>query len=359
MPNVPRKRQSKSRINVQDVAEKAGVSVATVSRAFNLPDMVSEDVRERVIATAKRLGYSPNAAARALRSRKTHIVGAVIPSLDYAIYAKMVNAFQRSISQHGYMTIVLTTGFDNRTIFDKVKLLVERGAEALVFVGAIEDPALRRFLKESTLPAVTTYSHLPNEIVPSIGFDNAKSVETMVGHLADLGHKEFALVSSIADGNDRQRARIEGYRTGLRRLKLSGVDRVFSHPYSIEDGAAAMHEIYNACPQVTAIMCTSDVHAFGVLSECRRMGLRVPQDVSVTGFDDAEYAMRLEPPLTTVFVPADEMGVAAATALHKALAKDQKPTGVRLDTKLIVRESSGSPAKAQDLISARRAGKNR
>lgn len=356
---VSGKRLSKTRVNVQDVADKAGVSVATVSRAFNLPEVVSEDVRERVLAVAKRLGYSPNAAARALRSRKTHIVGAVIPSLDYAIYAKMVNAFQKSFSQHGYMTIVLTTGYDNRSIFDKVKLLVERGAEALVFVGAIEDPALRKFLRESTLPAVTTYSHLPSEILPSIGFDNAKSVEGMVDHLADLGHREFALVSSIADGNDRQRARIEGYQTALRRLKLSGVDRIFSHPYSIEDGAAAMHEIYNACPQITAIVCTSDVHAFGVLSECRRMGLRVPQDVSVTGFDDAEYAARLEPPLTTTFVPADEMGVAAATALHRALTMGQKPTWVQLATRLIVRKSSGSPGKAQDLASARRTANRR
>ena len=356
---VTSRRQNKTRVNVQDVADKAGVSVATVSRAFNLPDVVSDDVRERVLATAKRMGYSPNAAARALRSRKTHIVGAVIPSLDYAIYAKMVNAFQKSFSQHGYMTIVLTTGFDNRAIFDKVKLLVERGAEALVLVGAVEDPALRKFLRETTLPAVTTYSHLPDEIVPSIGFDNAKAMETMVDHLAGLGHKEFALVSSIFDGNDRQRARIEGYQTALRRLKLSGADRIFSHPYSIEDGAAAMHEIYNACPQITAIVCTSDVHAFGVLSECRRMGLRVPQDVSVTGFDDAEYAVRLEPPLTTTFVPADEMGVAAATALHRALTKGQKPTWLQLDTKLILRESSGPPGRGQSLVSARRAATRR
>ncbi len=342
---VARSRQTKTRINVQDVADKAGVSVATVSRAFNLPDVVSEDVRERVLEVAQRLGYSPNAAARALRSRKTHIVGAVIPSLDYAIYASMVNAFQQSFSSHGYMTIVLTTGFDNRAIFDKVKLLVERGAEALVLVGAIEDPALRKYLKESAIPTVTTYSHLPDEIVPSIGFDNARAVEEMVDHLADLGHKEFAMVSSISDGNDRQRARIAGYRSAIKRRRLVGDDRIFAHPYSIADGAAALHEIRRECPHATAIVCTSDVHAFGVLSECRRMGLRVPEDVSVTGFDDAEYAARLYPPLTTVSVPADEMGVAAATALHRALTKNKRPAGVQLETKLIVRDSTGSESR--------------
>jgi LacI family transcriptional regulator len=277
-----------------------------------------------------------------LRSRKTHIVGAAIPSLDYAIYARMVNAFQQSLSHHGYMTIVLTTGFDNRATFDKVKLLVERGAEALVLVGAIEDPALRKYLKDSPLPIVTTYSHLPDEIVPSIGFDNARAVEGVVEHLASLGHKEFAMVSSMTEGNDRQRARVAGYKAAVRRRRLVGEDRIFSHPYSIEDGAAALQEIRRECPHATAIVCTSDVHAFGVLSECRRMGLRVPEDVSVTGFDDAEYAARLYPPLTTVSVPADEMGVAAAAALHRALTKNKKPAGVQLETKLIIRESSGT-----------------
>jgi LacI family transcriptional regulator len=338
---VVRRRQGKARVSVLDVADEAGVSVATVSRAFNLPDVVSDDVRERVLDVAKRLGYSPNAAARALRSRKTHIVGALIPSLDYAIYARMVNAFQQSLSGHGYMTIVLTTGFDNRKIFDKVKLLVERGAEALVLVGAIEDPELREYLKDSALPTVTTYSHLPNEIVPSIGFDNARAVEQMVDHLADFGHREFAMVSSISDGNDRQRARISGYQTAIKRRRLLGGDRIFAHPYSIEDGAAALREIHKACPQATAIVCTSDVHAFGVLSECRRLGLRVPEDVSVTGYDDADYAARLYPSLTTISVPADEMGVAAASALHRALTKNRKPVGVQLETRLIVRESSG------------------
>jgi LacI family transcriptional regulator len=289
------------------------------------------------------MGYSPNPAARALRSRKSHIVGAVIPTLDYAIYARMVNAFQQGFSEHGYMTIVLTTGFDNRHIFEQVKLLVERGAEALLLVGAVEDSALRKFLKESVIPVVTTYSYL-SDTIPSIGFDNYAAMRRIMDHLIYLGHREFALVSGMPDGNDRQRSRIEAYKAALSNRRFSGADRIFSHSYTIEYGAAAMRDIYKAYPDTTAVVCTADILAFGVLTECKRLGLRVPTDISVTGFDDAEYAARLDPPLSSISVPANEMGRAAASELYLALTENRKPKPIKLETSLVVRESSGSRA---------------
>lgn len=339
----------KKKAGVFDVAREAGVSVATVSRAFNLPDLVSEDVRRRVLATAQNLGYAANPAAKALRSRKTHIVGAAIPTLDYAIFAKMINHFQDSFAQHGYMTIVATTGFEHANVFEKVKTLVDRGAEALLLVGAIEDPALVSYLKQPHIPVVTTYSYLPDEIVPCIGFDNYAATQSAMEYLADLGHRNFAMVAGSPKGSDRQRARIAAYKDFVGSRNLHGAANIIIRNFTIRDGTEAIRAILDKYPETTAVVCNTDVMAFGALSESRRLGIRVPQDISIVGFDDAEYAAQLEPPLTTIAVPAEEMGRLAAEMLHSSLSSGEPPRFVRLDSHLIVRKSACPPRALKQL----------
>lgn len=333
----------KKRAGVLDVARAADVSVATVSRAFNIPDLVKADVRRHVLATAQRLGYAANPAAKALRSRKTHIVGAAIPTLDYAIFAKMINHFQDVFSRQGYMTIVATTGFEHANVFEKVKTLVDRGAEALLLVGAIEDPALVHYLKEPHIPVVTTYSYITDEIVPCIGFDNYNATKSAMEYLADLGHRHFAMIAGNPKGSDRQRSRISAYRDFISARKLEGGEHVVIRDFTIRDGADAMRTVLEKFPDTTALVCNTDVVAFGALSESRRLGLRIPQDISIVGFDDAEYAAQLDPPLTTIAVPAEEMGRLSAEMLHASLLTGETPRFVRLDSQLIVRKSACPP----------------
>ncbi len=340
---------SKKRASVFDVAKATNVSVATVSRAFNRPNLVREDVRIQVIENARRLGYTANPAAKALRSRKTHIVGTAIPTLDHAIFARMVNSFQDTFAQHGYMTIVSTTGFDNTRIFEKVKILYDRGAEALLLVGEVQDTALQQFLKKTSIPAVTTYSYLPNSLVPSVGFDNYGASVSVLEYLADLGHTNFVLIAASPLGNDRQRSRIAGYREFIEARGLCGADRVIIRPHEIRAGADAMQIILKDYRDTTAVVSTSDVAALGALSECRRVGIRVPQDMSVTGFDDSDYDRHLNPPLTTIAVPAKEMGSIGANVLLEALATDSSPRAVKLDSQLVVRKSACPPRVKQQL----------
>lgn len=337
------RRQNRAKAKVSDVAAKAGVSVATVSRAFNLPDVVRHDVRLHVLDVARKMGYSPNPAAKALRLQKTHIVGAVIPTLDYAIFARMIDSFQDTLAASDYMTIVLTTGFDNTSVFDKVKLLVDRGAEALLIVGAVEDPKLRKYLRETSIPVVTTYSHQSNGIVPSIGFDNYAATKSALDYLIGLGHQNFAMIAGSTLGNDRQRARIQAYRDAIGQAGLKGVDHIFTRPFTIGDGAEAMREIHSLHPKTTAVVCNTDIFAFGVVSECRKLKLQIPADISIMGFDDAEYAAFLNPPLTTIAVPAQDMGIRAAKAIYGALAENKKLNSEKLETKLMVRLSTGRP----------------
>lgn len=351
---MARKPRAGAKVGVADVAEAAGVSVATVSRAFNLPDVVNEEVRLRIIATAQKLGYAPNPAARALRSRKSHIVGAAIPTLDYAIFAQMINHFQDTFAKHGYMTIVLTTGFNHMNAYEKVKLLVDRGAEAILLVGAIEDPELIKYLKAPHIPVVTTYSYLPNEIVPCIGFDNRLATTSALDHLTGLGHTHFTMIAGSPEGSDRQRTRIAAYKKFIKAKGLSGADNVVIRSFTIRDGADAMRTVLSDYPETTAIVCNADVTAFGVLSECKKLGIRVPEDISVLGFDDSEYAAHLDPPLTTVAVPAEEMGRLGAEVLYRALTTGEAPRPFRLESHLIVRQSAG-PRRKTRLLSANRA----
>ncbi len=325
------------------VAKAAGVSPATVSRTFNLPDLVNQEVRARVLSVAAEQQYRPDPAAKALRSRRTHMIGVALPTLDYSIFARLFNRFQSRFAEEGYTTIVLSTGFDNRAIHASVQLLLDRGAEAILLVGAVEDPRVRELVHESQVPFVTTYAYPPDDIVPAIGFDNGLATEHATEHLLRLGHRNLAMIAGLTDGNDRQRDRIAAFRRCLAKAGAAGSDRVICHGFDMAAGGAAVAEIMDRFPDTTAIVCNTDIFAVGAIAECRKRGLRVPDDLSIIGFDDAEYAALLDPPLTTIAVPADKMGLCAAEALLKALKEDIRPSAVCLEARLIVRGSTAGP----------------
>ena len=331
-----------------DVARLAGVSVATVSRALTAPGVVSTGTRERVLEAAKRLGFAPNPAARALRRRRTLLVGAVIPTLNHAIYARLVNAFQDRMRQDGHLTAVLTSGFDNAHVADKARLLVEHGAEALLLVGQVSDPALVTLLQQRRIPAVSTYSVTDNTVVPSIGFDNRDAMLRALEHVAELGHRDVLFLCGPLEGNDRQAARRAAFIEVMRRWRRPLDGRLVECEYAIEAGEIALRECLQGAPGFTCVICSSDVLAFGVLAECRRAGLTVPGDLSVVGFDDLEFSARLDPPLSTIAVPSEEMGRLSAEAILGALSDDRRPIlPIVLDAPLVARASTGPRAGAR------------
>ncbi|MCB6184681.1 LacI family DNA-binding transcriptional regulator [Leeia sp. TBRC 13508] len=335
----------KIRATVLDVANAAGVSVATVSRAFNKPEAVKEDVRNKVIEIARSLGYSPNPAAKALRLNKTNILAAVIPTLDYAIYAQMINSFQQVINDSGYTVLLLTVGFDNNNIYERVKSVVERGAEGVLIVGKIYDQKLRDFLKEKNIPVVCTYSYEEDPDFAFIGYDNYAITCNIVNYLSDLGHKRIAMVAGPSKGNDRQQARIRAYKETMESHGLADHLLIFESTggFAVNFGAEVLHKVTSEYPETTALICNSDIFAFGVLSEAKNMGIPVPERLTVIGHDDMEIARLIQPPLTTVSMPVNEMGKQAAQSLLGALADGNPVFGLKLDSKLVVRESSGKP----------------
>ena len=328
-------------IRLVDVARRAEVSVATVSRVMNTPQVVRPDVRQRVNDVIKDMGYTRNAAARALRSQSNRLFGALVPTLNQAIYAAMIDALQRRLSEKGYLLVVGQTDFSPETELLHVNALIEHGAEALVLVGHAHSPELYQLLERKKIPFINTYTYSPDSGHPCVGFDNALATRQMADFVMDLGHQDVAMIVGITKNNDRATERLEGVRQAVAARGMTlNPDYVFESRYTIDGGRHAMRQLLRLERPPTAVLTGSDVLAFGALVECKAQGIAVPEQVSIVGFDDMEFAAHLDPPLTTLQVPVAQMGQNAADYLLACVANEPRYDQVELETRLVVRKTT-------------------
>ncbi len=328
-------------IRLVDVAKRADVSVATVSRVMNTPLVVRPDVRQRVNEVIKEMGYTRNAAARALRSQSNRLFGALVPTLNQAIYAAMIDALQRRLSEKGYLLVVGQTDFSPETELLHVNALIEHGAEALVLVGHAHSPELYQLLERKKIPFINTYTYSPDSGHPCVGFDNALATRQMADFVMDLGHQDVAMIVGITKNNDRATERLEGVRQAVAARGMTlNPDYVFESRYTIDGGRHAMRQLLRLERPPTAVLTGSDVLAFGALVECKAQGIAVPEQVSIVGFDDMEFAAHLDPPLTTLQVPVAQMGQNAADYLLACVANEPRYDQVELETRLVVRKTT-------------------
>ncbi len=294
------------------------------------------------------LGYVRNHAARALRSQRSHMVGVLIPTLDYALYASLVGAANRRFSAAGISTLIATFDYDLETEFKEARVLLERGAEALVLIGQRHEPRLYQLLEQFEIPFVNTYVLDPESAYPSVGFDNADAAASITRHLVHLGHRNICVISGRTWDNDRTTNRLEGIRNELLSHGIVlNESMVMERSYSIANGREACAALLSKNrPMPTAIVCGNDVLALGAIVECAARGLKIPEDISIVGFDNFELSKHCNPPLTTVDVPAEDMGdKAAAYLLDRLDGKDVSPHSA-VEVHLILRSSTAPPRKS-------------
>lgn len=338
---------ARRKTSLRDVALAAGVSVATASRALSEPARVQPDTLQRIQAAARTLGYMPNGAARALRSRRTQLVGIVLPTLDYAIYNNLIAALQLTLAESGYSLLVTSAGYNQYEEYQQARTLVERGIEGLVLIGGSHHPGLAAMLREQNIPCVDTYVYQRSAGRSCVGFDNEAAVAKVINHLADLGHTRIAMVAGVTRDNDRASERVAGVRAALAtRGLLLHDDYLIEQPYSIAAGREALRTLCALPYPPTAIFCASDVLAFGVLMECASQGIRVPGQLSVVGFDNLEFCAHLLPGLTTIEVPATAMGERSAHHLIACLSRGAAVEYAELEANLILRGTTAPPADA-------------
>lgn len=332
-------------LSLTSVAKYVGYSTATVSRALNNQPGVSEKVREKIIDACKELSYLPNSAAQALRLNKTKIIGTIIPTLNHSIYARMVEGLQKHLAQNDFALLHTTCEYNQQVEYQQAITLIKRGVEGLVLVGNKHNPDLHKILKAKNIPYVNTYIYSKDVTEPCVGFENSQAVYQMTDFLLQLGHQKFAMITGKRDNNDRVEARISGARNRLKKEQLDLPNHlIIEAPYTIEGGYAAMKALETKKNDFTALICGSDILAFGALSACKDLGISVPKDLSIVGFDNLEFSAHLSPPLTTIDVPATEMGQKAAGYLiNKLKNKNNSAEKIKLKTTIILRETTGKP----------------
>jgi LacI family transcriptional regulator len=332
-----------------DVARMARVSTATVSRCLNDPGRVVEPTRARVMAAVDALGYAPNFSARALAVRSTSTVGVVIPTMDNAIFARGVQAFQEELVRNNKTLLIASSGYRADLEADQIRTLVARGADALLLIGLHRGAEVYDFLRNRGVPTVAAWCFAPDAPLPCVGFDNVAAMGELAQLVLDKGHRRIGMISAHVAGNDRARDRVTGLRRAMAGAGLpDSALTVVETEYGIDTGGAALREILRRAPDTSAILCGNDVLAVGALRAARAAGLRVPDDLSITGFDDIDIAMLAEPGLTTVHVPHRDMGRRAAQALVAAIESGAAPAGVQLVTDIRLRGSLGpAPGRAQ------------
>lgn len=329
---------------LNDVARLAGVSTATVSRCLNSPDRVVESTRTRVMSAVRDLGYSPNFGGRVLAAKRTHTIGAIIPTMENAIFARGVQAFQEELRAHGYTLLVASSSYRADIEEEQIRSLVARGADGLMLIGHDRDPSIYRFLETQGVPTLVTWSHAQESGLPSVGFDNRKSMRALTERVLEFGHTRLGVITAETAGNDRARLRLIGIKDAAAAAGIAAEDlAIVETVYEIDAGARAFESLMAASPRPTAVLCGNDVLAAGALRQARQMGLDVPRDVSITGFDDIEIARIVVPALTTVHVPHREMGANAARQLVDMVENASPGTTVELEARICLRDSLGPP----------------
>ena len=204
-------------VGLRDVARVAGVSTATVSRAMNNPEAVSEELRDRIASVVRHLGWVPHGAARALATRRTGTIGAVFPTLTHGDFARAIQALQSELSRSGYTLLLACSEYNAQQEYQQVRKLIERGVDALLLVGEAHHNDLAELLGKNRIPYVNTFVYNPSTHGTCVGPDNRKALHKITDYLIDLGHKSFGVVAQSTDNNDRAQARLQGIRTTVSR----------------------------------------------------------------------------------------------------------------------------------------------
>lgn len=326
--------------SVRSLARKTGLSVATISRVLNDSGRVSEQTRVLVKQAIQESGYVPNSAARALSTRRTRTIGAVLPTLSASIFSRFIDAMEDQLAQQGYALVVATSQNDPEREAARARELLDMGAEGLVFSGAQQTDSLLNLLDTANISAVCSSIHKTENGLTAIGYDNAKIADEAITYLYRLGHRQIAIVHGPTRTNDRTRLRLNGIRRAAKRLGI--MVECYGSSLDIEGGVTVARQLLQKPLRHTAILCLSDVIALGILFEVHHRKICVPGDISLMGFDDLEWAALSHPALTTIRLPTGRMGRRIADALVGALEHGVELKSSTLSANVVERDSTGA-----------------
>lgn len=331
-------------LTIKDIAKMAGVSISSVSRVLNSKtNGISESTRQRVLEVIKQNNYRPNAIARSMITKNTKTIGLIIPDIRNPFFSDLARGIEDVASESKYSVLLCNTDSTLGKIIDYLWLLKEKNVDGMIF--ACSDPTLNQevhtFVKQNNIPVVIVDRGLEDQMYSGVFINNEKSSYMATKHLLDLSHTRIGCIigsRSIKNSNER----LEGYFKAHKELGVP-VDKslIKAGNYVMEGGYQAAKELLKN-KDVTALFAFNDLMAFGVYQATEELGLKIPDDISVVGFDNLKYNLLLHPKLTTIEQPIYEIGEVATKLLLEQIeeGKNDQIKSVFLDTKLIVREST-------------------
>jgi len=315
----------------------------TVSRAFKSDSSISGATREAILKAADALGYVFDSTASNLRSQRTDFVAVTIPSINNANFADTVRALSDGLKPRGLQILLGTTDYDMAEEERLIEQLLRRRPEAIVVTGGNHTPRARRMLENAGIPVIETWDLPETPIDHVVGFSNAQAVRGMVDHFVGRGLTRIAFIGGDASRDTRGADRRAGFVSAMAAhgLDASRLVAAGPPPISMREGADAMARLLEELPDTEAVICVSDLSAFGALTECQRRGVAVPDRISIAGFGDYEIAGVSVPPLTTIDPHPRDIGSRVVALIGDLLdGKRSEPARIIISPDLILRQSS-------------------
>ena len=330
-----------------DVAERAGVSTMTVSRAFRKGGAISAETRHRIMTVADEIGYVLDQAAGTLSSKRSGFVAALVPSLNNSNFADTARGVTDAIEESGLQLLLAYTDYSVEKEEELLEAMLMRRPEGIILTGGRHTDRSRRRLAAAGIPVIETWDVPPEPIGHVVGFSNAAAMGALVHHLYDRGYRRIGYIGGTSNRDTRGADRRLGYTQAVEALGLPrGMVISFGKPpISMAQGAEAITHLVARWPDVDAALCVSDLSAFGALMECTRRGWAVPGRIAIAGFGDFEIASSSAPRLTTVFVDAYGIGHGAGELMLSAIAAERSgrrfsPQSTLTPFRVIQREST-------------------
>ncbi|HEX4950535.1 MAG TPA: LacI family DNA-binding transcriptional regulator [Blastocatellia bacterium] len=334
-------------MRIRDIAKLSGVSTATVSHVINNTRYVSDEVKQKVREVIERNGYTPNAHARTLAMQRNHTFGLILSDLSNPFFPELVKSIQECAKQKGYEITLANTNYDAERTVASVQRLLEQRVSGVAVMTSEMDAALAERMAAREIAVVFLDVGQVGPYVSNIAVNYEKGIRAGVEYLLELGHRRIAYISSLLRLKSAQRRHLAFTKT---MKKYESEPFIYEGDFKATGGQQAVTTMLQQKQRPTAIVAANDLMAMGAMRELRKAGWRVPEDISVVGFDNILFAELTDPPLTTVALPRGEIGQAAVKALlHTTTNENKQGREYKITPRLIVRESTGPVRSAQKL----------
>lgn len=326
---------------MREVAKKAGVSLATVSRVLNNTQYIAEETRQRVLETVREFNYFKNVHARRLATGRSDLFGLVISEIANPYFPEIIRGYQAMAWNRGFDVLICNTEYDRERTKAVIRKLRESDVRGVAIVTSSVDKSMTSELTAAGIPVVLCNSEPASKLVGNISIKYEHGLKKAIEHVVELGHRRSAVIAGPADNRTAVTIK-DALVSGLTARGMKPVC-VLESDYRVDAGASAVREILSRREIPTVLFCGNDLIAMGAMSALEEAGARVPEDVSVIGIDDIFFAYLARPPLTTISVPREQLGIKAFEALDRMLKlKRQKGSNYVLETDLVVRKSTAT-----------------